>query len=247
MRWFKHFSDNYRGRSIDKFHDELGHTGIACYYLLLEICTEKLEATKEKTEPIFNFPLRFVQRNLRVSSTKLEVFLNIGQGLGLFSYKKTQKELQIEMPILLDLLHYDVVKSRSRRDSVKSQSSLDKERDKEREEDKDNTYCTEQKNQLPTKYESKKEKFKIKAVEEFNDLLSKETKENLFRLFPDQEYISRELIKMTSWLLANEKKNFKTKKGWSMFVMNWLDRGWTKHQNGIATNKVDALDQWIKE
>lgn len=137
MRWFKHFSDNYRGRSVDQFYDELGHTGIACYYLLLEICTEKLDNNATNVEPKFSFPSRFVQRNLRVSSAKLEVFLRVGQGLGLFSYKISQKEIAIEMPILLDLLHYDLLKSGSRRESVKSESRLDKERDKERDKDKE--------------------------------------------------------------------------------------------------------------
>jgi len=89
MRWFKHFSDNYRGRSVDTFFEEMGHTGVACYFLFLEICTEKLDTnpdkTLEKPKAILNFPLAFVRRNLRISQGKLEVFLNIGQGLGLFS------------------------------------------------------------------------------------------------------------------------------------------------------------------
>lgn len=129
MRWFKHFSDNYRGRSIDTLFEQMGHTGVACYFIMMEIFTEKMEIydskNMKKSDFILSFPLGFVRRNLRISQGKLEVFLRFSQGLGLFSYEIIGKELRIEMPILLDLLHSDVVKSRSRREQYKNGSGLD--------------------------------------------------------------------------------------------------------------------------
>lgn len=126
MKWFKHFSDNYRGRSIDTLFEQMGHTGVACYFIIMEIFTEKMEIydskNLSKSDFILSFPLGFVRRNLRISQGKLEVFLRFSQGLGLFSYEIIGKELKIEMPILLDLLHSDVTKSRSRREQYKNGS-----------------------------------------------------------------------------------------------------------------------------
>lgn len=143
MRWFKHYSDNYRGRSIETLYSELGHTGISLYFLLMEICTEKLEKkpseTLEHSEVLLSFSLGFVRRNLRISSAKLEKFLRISQGLGLFSFILSEKELQIHFPILLDLLDSDSKRSRSRRATDANRQRLDKEIDKEieREEERD--------------------------------------------------------------------------------------------------------------
>ena len=122
MKWFKHFSDNYRGRSINLLFNEMGHTGVACYYILMELCAEKLERFPDKSlehsDCLFNFSLRFVRQNLRVSLAKVELFLGICSGLGLLSFEISGENLKIEMPILLDLLEYDQKKSRQRRANV---------------------------------------------------------------------------------------------------------------------------------
>lgn len=135
MKWFKHYSDNYRGRSIEELHFQMGHTGIACYYLLTEICAEKLEKNPDKTLEIsdckFRFSQGFVRRNLRISSAKLEVFLRICSGLGLFQHEFCEKDLEIKYPILLDLLDSDSKKSRSRREQDATKTRLDKDIDKE--------------------------------------------------------------------------------------------------------------------
>lgn len=137
MKWFKHYSDNYRGRSIEEIYSQMGHTGISCYFILTEICTEKLEksSTKsiDKDDCEFNFSLAFVRRNLRISSDKLKVFLNIASGLGLFQFEISEKELKIFYPILLNLLDSDSKKTRSIRDTSATETRLDKDKDKDKE------------------------------------------------------------------------------------------------------------------
>lgn len=122
MKWFKHFSDNYRGRSINHLFNEMGHTGVACYYILMELCAEKLERFPDKTlessDCLFNFSLRFVRQNLRISLAKVQLFLGFCSELGLLSFEISGENLKIEMPILLDLLEYDQKKSRQRRACV---------------------------------------------------------------------------------------------------------------------------------
>jgi hypothetical protein len=136
MRWFKHYSDNYRGRSVHGLFDELGHVGVASYYIMLEICAEKLNKAKnvdlDETDMIFGFSERFLRQNLRISSTKLEHFLNISQTFGLLSYKKIEKTFEIKMPILLDLLDSDFKKTRSRRVDDALETVPDRDRDKDK-------------------------------------------------------------------------------------------------------------------
>lgn len=143
MKWYKHHTDNYRGRSIEELHFQMGHIGISCYYLITEICAEKLEKIPNKTletsDCSFKFSQAFVRRNLRISSTKLEVFLNICSGLGLFSFEFIEKDLHINYPILLELLDSDSKKSRSRRedDAAKQRLDIDKNRIEKNRLDKD--------------------------------------------------------------------------------------------------------------
>jgi hypothetical protein len=136
MKWFKHYTDNYRGRSVHGLFDELGHIGPCSYYIILEICAEKLTKVKDKdleeSDFIFGFSSRFLRQNLRISQTKLELFLNISQTFGLFSYKKIENNIEIKMPIMLDLLDSDFKKTRSRResDAFETPSDIDKEQKK---------------------------------------------------------------------------------------------------------------------
>lgn len=129
MKWFKHYTDNYRGRSVHGLFDELGHIGPCSYYIILEICAEKLTKVKDKdldeSDFVFGFSSRFLRQNLRISSTKLELFLNISQTFGLFSYKKVGNNFEIKMPIMLDLLDSDFKKTRSRRESDAGETPLD--------------------------------------------------------------------------------------------------------------------------
>lgn len=121
----------------------MGHIGVACYFLLMEICAEKIDKkfdkNLEKSDCEFNFSSRFVRKNLRISQRKLEVFLRICSGLGLFSFEIFEKELKIKFPILLDLLESDQKKTRSRRDqdAIKTRQELELELDKEKELDKE--------------------------------------------------------------------------------------------------------------
>ena len=130
MKWFKHFSDNYRGRSINHLFNEMGHTGVACYYILMELCAEKLERFPDKnlenSDCLFNFSLRFVRQNLRISLAKVELFLGFCSDLGLLSFEISGENLKIEMPILLDLLEYDQKKSRQRRATIAPEKRHDR-------------------------------------------------------------------------------------------------------------------------
>lgn len=134
MKWFKHYSDNYRGRSVGRFYKDFGHAGVSWYYLLTEICAEKLEKFSSRdvveTDCQFSFDVAFIKSALRCNLVKAEKWLSTGQALGLWTYKLTETELSVNYPILLELLDSDSKKSRSRREADASQSRLDIEVDK---------------------------------------------------------------------------------------------------------------------
>ena len=75
MKWFKHFTDNHRGRSVQRLMDKMGHSGLA-YYILMELCAEKLEKHSENplvdSDCEFSFHPRVVENALRMKrkSTK---------------------------------------------------------------------------------------------------------------------------------------------------------------------------------
>lgn len=119
MRWFKHFSDNYRGRSINYLHKKMGHTGIACYYLLLEICTEKMEKDQEqsldKGDCVLVLDANFVRTSLKTSANRVLTLLGHCQDFGLIEFRIFESDIEIKIPMLWDLLDYDSKRSRARR------------------------------------------------------------------------------------------------------------------------------------
>lgn len=61
--------------------------------------------------------------------------------------------------------------------------------------------------------------------------------EQILKIYPDQEFVSREKEKMKLWLSTNEKKAPKSKSGWTRFVMGWLERGWERYRKSIGSQK----------
>ena len=132
MRWFKHFTDNHRGRSIQFLLDELGHIGPCSYYFLMEMCAEKLDQKSDRklevADCLFGFHQRVVRQNLRISPANLRRLLDSCQTLGLFTFEFSGDSLQISAPMLLDLLDYDLKKSRARAAQLTPENRLEKNR-----------------------------------------------------------------------------------------------------------------------
>lgn len=69
-------------------------------------------------------------------------------------------------------------------------------------------------------------------------VLSENSLKKLNTLYPDIEYVKREVVKMQIWLSANQRKAPKSKSGWSRFVLGWLERGWDKYRKGLQSTPV---------
>lgn len=143
MKFFKHFVDAHRGHSMQCLFEEFGHMGISCYWTLVEMCSEKLEKNRDEEcqieHCVFDFNPSTLRKNLRISSTKLEKFLNKTSELSLLSWKKAEQKFIIEMPKLLESLDRDSRRARPERaTAAPKRESEDKELDKDNKSDAGN-------------------------------------------------------------------------------------------------------------
>lgn len=107
MRWFKHFTDNHRGLSIQRLLDEMGHAGLA-YYIIMEMCAEKLEKGPDGStgldDCIFVFNRKLIQNQTRLKSFRIDLLLTLCSESNLLRWEPVGNDIKIEMPILLELL-----------------------------------------------------------------------------------------------------------------------------------------------
>lgn len=120
--------------------DELGHTAL-CYYILVEMCAEKLEKKDDgyltEADCVFTFHKRVVMQSLRIRPVRLQQLLDSCAVAGLFSFSIQSNLIQFKMPILLDLLERNTKKARATRIKNASKVHLDKDVDRDKERDVD--------------------------------------------------------------------------------------------------------------
>lgn len=100
MDYFKHYSTASEGNTLNHLMDEFGHQGYSGWFLLLELCNANWDG---KSEPKFNFYSSVVRKKLRISGTKLKLFLEFCQTNTELSYRFSGKNLEIHAPMLADI------------------------------------------------------------------------------------------------------------------------------------------------
>ena len=239
MRWFKHYTDNHRGRSIQELLDKLGHTGPCCYYLLMEICAEKIEKTENplnENDCIFTFNTRIIRQNLRISLTNLRHFLDICHGFGLLSYEFSGNSVQISMPILLNLLEKNIKKVPRKVLKSSQKVPLDKDKDKDKEYNiiNDIIVGSDREKTLSKPTSSKNSNFfKFKITDSFSVELPEQLAKSWAETYP-KDFIEEDLSKARNWLIANEHKW--PKKHWHNFFNAWLARSWERYRVSLKSN-----------
>lgn len=248
MKWFKHFTDNHRGRSIQRLMDEMGHAGLA-YYILMEMCAEKLERHSDNqladSDCIFSFHRAVIQNGLRMKWKSARRVLGISQECNLLKFSESENEVRIEMPILLDLLDYDSKKSRQRRAQVTPESRLEKNRietEKIRtEQDSSSTVAVE--TALVAAEPRGLVVFKNEVA--LISAVPRKTLERWGQLYPDEAFLNRELLKAFNYYENNSIKRPKTMRGWCQALSSWFERGWVKHVVTIKGQPGSNID-WDK-
>jgi hypothetical protein len=145
MRWFKHFSDNHRGQTVQTLMNDHGHAGVAAYYIIMELCAEKFEPiVQKKGDPlsehsdfVFTFKRPYFDNVLRMKRKRSENVLRTLSESGVLIAEVTQNEVKIEMPILAKLLDRDMKKPRLKRESNAQKPRLDKDLDLDKDKDLD--------------------------------------------------------------------------------------------------------------
>jgi hypothetical protein len=136
MKWFKHFSDNHRGQTVQTLLNEFGHSGPCAYYFIMELCAEKLESKDIDSGFVFTFKRPYFDNVLRMKRKSTDNVLRTLSQSGVLKSEANENEVRIEMPILLNLLDRDLKKPRIDRAASAKKPRLDKDKDK----DKDKEY-----------------------------------------------------------------------------------------------------------
>lgn len=116
MKFFKHFVDAHRGKSIRQIRRSLGMAGIGMYWNLVEACAEKLEkrCDEEFTEEhcCFEFDLNYVAYILGSKPGRVEYILSTFQEANQLLFSTDNFIIRIEMPKLLESLDRDTKRAR---------------------------------------------------------------------------------------------------------------------------------------
>lgn len=124
MKFFKHFTDANRGKSMQQLlrskNKELGMKAIGIYWTIVEMCAEKM--TKEKDQEYtdshcnFEFNTSYIRDTLALHRTAtLSMYLRWFGDVGLMSSQCTDDVTSIYMPKLLECLDRDTKRARTER------------------------------------------------------------------------------------------------------------------------------------
>lgn len=237
LRWFKHFTDNHRGRTVQRLLDEAGHSGALAYYFIMELCAEKLQKIGDRgldeTDCVFIFNRKVIENVTRMKWKSIQFVMVCGSECGVWEWEAIGNEIKIKMPILLDLLDRDLKGTRSRRaqDAKKPRPELDIELESDKELEKNNILCSELKNSAPS----------LQLENELNffqriSVIKPELESAWLKAYP-KDWISDELKKAEAWVIANPRR---APKNASKFLTNWFSNGWERHRKTIPTEKQNG-------
>lgn len=251
MKFFKHFTDAHEGKSMMALMSKFGLEGYAAFFILTELCAKKFE--KGKSEEVsedhlrFTFHERILREKLRMRSTKVELFLNYCATLDLLQVHKNSEEFHFYFPKLLESMDRDSRRARPVRDK-NAPKIKNKDKDKDKDIIKETTYVVSPLLVLGKHSRgnsSPRETFEVHDVSDLISHLDPKVFARWNQLY-SAEYVEREMLKMVNYLVANPAKNKKTKRGFSMFASNWLDRGWPKYQAQSSGKSESGVLAWLR-
>jgi hypothetical protein len=240
MKWYKHFTDNHRGKSTQYLLDELSYFGPFFKETIFEMCAEKLDRKDDRElsadDCVFVFHRRTVESATRAKRSTVGRALVAGQSANFWTFTENGEYFEIKIPILLDLFEYDQKKSRQRRAEVTPGTRLDQNRIEKNRIDQNIVVSTE-----PTKsvaVVAKKSIFLFK----FGDkeiAISEELVQSWSETYP-KEFLEIEIKKARNWLLSNPHKA--PKSNFARFFNSWFNNGWETFRRGLKSNPVKVTE-----
>jgi hypothetical protein len=96
MEWFKHSTASHDDPDLSDAMDEFGHAGYSSFFILLELYAEEYHHLD--SEGFLRLSLKFVARNLRLSSTKVPKLLNFYSERGRILFKIEGNYVYLKSP-----------------------------------------------------------------------------------------------------------------------------------------------------
>lgn len=75
------------------------------------------------------------------------------------------------------------------------------------------------------------------------DSIPEATKQRWATLYPDKEFLLREVLKAFNWYENNPIKKPKKLRGWISALSSWFERGWPKHLKTIESKKAVGFSE----
>lgn len=141
MKFIKHFTDAHRGKSMRLLLKKFGPAGIGRYWILVELCAEKMTKGKDEefTEKhcVFEFERSYLSTSLGFGNLhQCSTYLAAMADLGLCSVEESADLCRCSMPKLLECLDRDTKRARKERGQA-----APKNKNKNKKKDKEYTYA----------------------------------------------------------------------------------------------------------
>lgn len=216
--YFRHNNQARNDIKLEKVFDKFGHTGVCCYYFLLEICSEQYGNNPKKNKGVYEFSLEKIKREFRISHRKTMKFLQFFHEISLVFSQVMEDFVQIEIPNTLKYFgSYEKHGEEISPNEIKlNEIKLNKINNKE------NIIKEKIEIEIPKGFchESfRQSKHSFELIESKN--VSKKLQEIWLEKYPI-EFIINEFEKISTWILANPQNK---KKNYGAFINNWLSRG----------------------
>lgn len=221
--------------------DKFGVSGYAYWFLLIELCSEKWDG---ESEPEFNFHTRIVRERLRISSAKLQAFLDHCSTLAEVSFNFNENSLKISMPIMLKIkTSRKPIKNSKNYDSI----YIDIDKNKNKIESKSKNAKREK---LPSDLQSSSNNGAIshfsnsETSKSFLENVKHSVQEKWIEIYSDVDWINTEILKASTWCDANPTRA--PKKNIARFMTSWLERSWESYRKRPQPkNTVDHVKNLI--
>lgn len=246
MEYFKHYTNAHEGKAVMELFDAFDHTGYAVWFILLEMCAEKMQKSKDENYSEihckFSFHERLVRQKLHLSQTKVRNILDKCQELSLLSYEVVGKDFNFYIPKLLESLDRDQRRARQVRDSGAANVRLEERskniRIKNKEVRREEASAADV---VPAQAEPTEASPHSKVFESLAELfvvrkIKPELSSSWLLAFPEPDWITQEINKAVAWENANPRNR---KKDFGRFMTNWLNRGWDNRRTTSINNRAE--------
>lgn len=223
MRFFKHFTDSGRGKSLQLLKSKFGMAGIGRYWTLVELCAEKLAKNPEEEYAeghcTFAFAPAYLTSSLGYGNLKqASTYLGALSDLGLCSVREVGDVIECSMPKLLECIDRDTKRAR-----IVRATSAPKKKNKKENKNKE--------------IETEEEKESVQAFADFWNALN-------FDLAKVEKVTSGRKKKVLARLTEaplDDWKNAMLRIGQSQFLLGKNNSGWKVDFDWLIANEENRL------